>query len=92
MTPATPADTREVRIYRSTRKVDMYLYVDAAEDLERVPEALLQRFGRPVEAMVLTLSVERRLVRADPVTVLNSIAEAGYYLQMPWSDGSWQTL
>jgi uncharacterized protein len=90
MTLAGSPDAREVRIYRSTRKLDMYLYVDAAEDLERVPEALLQRFGRPVESMVLTLTVERRLARADAATVLTSIREAGYYLQMPPPAGSWQ--
>jgi uncharacterized protein len=67
----------------------MYLYVDAAEDLERVPEALLQRFGQPVEAIVLMLTVERRLARADAAAVLASIREAGYYLQLPPPAESW---
>jgi uncharacterized protein len=89
MMPPEGADAREVRIYRSTRTVNMYLYVDAGEDLERVPEALLQRFGKPVEAMVLTLTAERRLVRADTATVLASIRDAGYYLQLPPPDGLW---
>lgn len=75
--------TRQVKIYRSQRQRDMYLYVDSAEDLERVPRALLKRFGVPVEAMSLELSAERELARADANAVLESIAEAGYYLQMP---------
>lgn len=83
MTAAGDADAREVRVYRSTRNADMYLFVDAAEDLGRVPEALLQRFGRPVEAMVLMLGPERRLARADAVAVLASISDSGFYLQMP---------
>lgn len=74
---------REVRIYRSLRKRDMYLYVDAAEDLTRVPEALLQRFGRPHKAMDLLLTPQRPLARADAVVVLASIAEAGFFLQLP---------
>ena len=75
--------TRQVKIYRSPRQLDMYLYVDSAEDLERVPQALLKRFGVPVEAMSLELSAERKLARADADAVLESITEAGYYLQMP---------
>jgi len=86
MSGSAGADARDVRVYRSTRKLDMYLYVDAAEDLERVPEALLQHFGKPVEAMVLQLTPARRLVRADAATVLASIRDAGYYLQVPPPD------
>ena len=40
-------------IYRSPKKEGMYLYVDKAEDLARVPEALLQSFGKPEQAMTL---------------------------------------
>jgi uncharacterized protein len=83
-TPAGPG--REVRVYRSTRQLEMYLYVDAGEDLDRVPEALLQRFGRPVQAMELLLTTDRRLARADASVVLASIAETGFYLQMPPPD------
>jgi uncharacterized protein len=83
MTGPASASGREVRIYRSTRKTDMYLFVDAAEDLERVPEELLQRFGRPVQAMELLLTPDRPLARADAGVVLASITATGFYLQMP---------
>jgi hypothetical protein len=66
----------------------MYLYVDAKNDLSRVPQALLERFGTPVAALSLTLSADRPLARADVAKVLESIAEEGYYLQMPPSE-SW---
>jgi uncharacterized protein YcgL (UPF0745 family) len=75
--------SRLVKIYRSPRQRDMYLYVDFGEDLERVPDALLKRFGQPIQAMSLELAVERKLARADAGVVLQSIEEAGYYLQMP---------
>lgn len=78
---------REVRVYRSSRRQDMYLYVDAADDLGPVPEALLQRFGRPVEALSLVLTADRTLARADAARVLESIATDGYYLQLPPPDG-----
>jgi uncharacterized protein YcgL (UPF0745 family) len=74
---------RFVRVYRSPSKLDMYLYVDFKEDLKRVPEPLLARFGKPIEALSLELKAERKLARADTDTVLKAIEETGYYLQMP---------
>ena len=38
---------RLVKVYKTRRKPDMYLYVDFAEDLGRVPESLLEQFGVP---------------------------------------------
>ncbi|WP_461520626.1 YcgL domain-containing protein [Porticoccus sp.] len=71
------------KIYRSSKKEGMYLYVDRVEDLTRIPDVLLQRFGKPELAMTIALSPERKLVRADVVKVLTAIAEQGFYLQMP---------
>lgn len=79
-------ERRHVRVYRSSRKVDMYLYVDAADDLRDVPEALLKQFGRPIEALSLLLTPQRTLARADAAQVLTAIGEQGYYLQMPPAD------
>jgi len=75
--------SRVVRVYRSTRRQEMYLFVDAAEDLTRVPEALLKGFGRPVQAMELELDAERKLARAEVTVVLERIETEGFYLQMP---------
>jgi uncharacterized protein len=77
---------RHVRVYRSSRKQDLYLYVDAGDDLMAVPEALLIQFGKPVEALSLMLTAERTLARADAARVLESIAEQGFYLQLPPAD------
>lgn len=73
-------------IYRSSRVEGMYLYVDKKEDVARVPEALLQKFGRPELAMTLLLHPERKLARADVNIVLDGIAKHGFYLQMPPQD------
>lgn len=78
---------RLVKVYRSRRKVDLYLYVDFAEDLERVPDALLDQFGQPELALSLTLTTERKLARAEARVVLAAIEDAGYFLQMPPPDG-----
>ncbi|MBQ0760580.1 MAG: YcgL domain-containing protein [Gammaproteobacteria bacterium] len=70
-------------VYRSSRTDGMYLYVDHKEDLSRVPDDLLARFGKPARAMTLVLHSERKLVRADVAKVMEEIADKGFYLQMP---------
>ncbi|MCZ6710461.1 MAG: YcgL domain-containing protein [Gammaproteobacteria bacterium] len=78
--------SRLVKIYRSPIRQGLYLYVDFKEELQRVPEALLKRFGKPIEAMSLKLTPMRKLARADADSVLRNIEEAGYYLQLPPGD------
>lgn len=70
-------------VYRSSRSEGMYLYVDHKEDLSRVPEDLLARFGKPERSMTLVLSAERKLARADVAKVMEEIADKGFYLQLP---------
>lgn len=71
------------QVYRSSKKNDMYLYVDKKEDLSRVPAPLLTLFGAPKAAMVLMLSEEKKLARVDVNDVMQQIIEKGYFLQMP---------
>jgi uncharacterized protein YcgL (UPF0745 family) len=75
--------TRQVVVYRSSRIEEMYLFVDESERLERVPPALMARFGRAVEVMTLELHAGRRLARANASDVLEAIARQGFHLQMP---------
>ena len=70
-------------VYRSSRHEGMYLYVDKEEDLARVPEALLSRFGEPQPAMTLLLHAGRPLARVDVNTVLAELERQGFFLQMP---------
>ena len=70
-------------IFRSSRKEEMYLYVERAKGLADVPEALLAQFGEPESVMTLMLSEERKLARADVAEVLEHIRDKGFYLQMP---------
>lgn len=70
-------------VFRSPKRDGMYIYVDKAEGLERVPETLMQAFGTPESALIFKLSAGRKLANADPETVLAAIEDAGYYLQMP---------
>jgi uncharacterized protein YcgL (UPF0745 family) len=70
-------------IFRSSRKEEMYLYVDRARGLEDVPEVLLQQFGEPESVMTIVLTPERKLARVKVGEVLAAIEKQGFYLQMP---------
>lgn len=70
-------------IYRSPKEEGMYLYVKKSEGLSRVPEELLQKFGKPQPAMVLLLTPEKKLARVPVANVLASLDTQGYYLQLP---------
>lgn len=70
-------------IFKSSRKEELYLYVDKARGLVDVPDVLLERFGKPVSAMTLMLSENKSLARADVVEVIAAIDAKGFYLQMP---------
>lgn len=70
-------------IFRSSRKEEMYLYVDRTRGLKDVPEALLQQFGEPKSVMTIALTPERRLARAEAAEVLDAIERQGFFLQMP---------
>ena len=76
-------EARDVAVYRSKRILDMYVYVDEARDPMSLPEDLLKRFGKPVEAMRFRLAANRSLARVDAKQVLSAIANEGYYLQLP---------
>ena len=79
----------DCRVYRARRNHDVYLYVDAAQELRRVPQLLLTELGGVVEVLRLELDHGRRLARVDAGSVVEAIRQQGFYLQMPpLADGS----
>lgn len=70
-------------IFKSPRKDEMYLYVDKTEQLKRVPEPLLEMFGKPLHVMDMPIMKQRKLARVDSDKLLDEIAQKGFYLQMP---------
>ncbi len=74
---------RICKVYRCSKKDEMYLYVDTLEDLKRVPEALLGQMGKLTLVMTMLITSEKTLNRADANKVLADIEERGFYLQMP---------
>ncbi|MFG1172363.1 YcgL domain-containing protein [Erwiniaceae bacterium CAU 1747] len=70
-------------IYRSTKRDQTYLYVEKKDDFSRVPEALMNGFGKPQLSMLLPLDGSKKLVGADIEKVKASLRDEGFYLQMP---------
>lgn len=70
-------------VYRSLRKQEMYLYLAEEDGFDKVPAALLARFGEPVLVIELELSPQRKLARADVNQVMDDLRERGFHLQMP---------
>ncbi|PRY60365.1 hypothetical protein B0H98_11325 [Vreelandella songnenensis] len=70
-------------IFKSSRKDEMYLYVDKRQGLEHVPEALMATFGKPVAVLTMILTADKKLSRVKAEEVISAIDEQGFYLQMP---------
>ncbi|MEC8103780.1 MAG: YcgL domain-containing protein, partial [Pseudomonadota bacterium] len=69
--------------FKTRKKDEMYLYVEKKEGFSRVPDELMDMFGKPELAMTLLLTPDKNLGRADAEKVLSDLDEKGFYLQMP---------
>ncbi|MFK8027000.1 MAG: YcgL domain-containing protein [Gammaproteobacteria bacterium] len=70
-------------IYRSTKKLDTYLYLAEEEKLDNLPEGLDKLLGRLEFVMELNLANIKRLENADLDEVKNNLVDNGFYLQLP---------
>ena len=69
-------------IYRSSRKLDTYLYLVDKDDFSVIPDDLLRVFGTPEFSFSFDLTQERELAREDASEVLDNLANQGYHLQL----------
>lgn len=70
-------------VFKTRKKEEMYLYVSRKDGVSRVPDELMETFGKPELALTMIITPEKKLGRADAVKVLSEIESKGYYLQMP---------
>jgi uncharacterized protein YcgL (UPF0745 family) len=61
----------------------MYLYLADEDAFDKVPRALLERFGEPILVIELELSPGRQLAREDVNKVIANLDDQGFHLQMP---------
>lgn len=86
----------QCKIYRSSKRDEMYLYVKhepAGHSIEEpplkepdfacVPVMVQQAFGRATFVMQLDLSTQHRLARVPIGQVIEALETRGFFLQMP---------
>ena len=71
------------QIFRSKKKDETYLFLAKDQSFDDLPEDLRATFGEPVYVMALKLSSKSRLARVETQSVLESLRERGYFLQLP---------
>jgi uncharacterized protein len=72
-----------VYVYRSSRRMDTYVFLAEKDCFDVIPEPLMQVFGTPRLALEFDLTPGRALAQEDPEAVLASLQERGFHLQMP---------
>ncbi|MEI6267835.1 MAG: YcgL domain-containing protein [Methylococcaceae bacterium] len=70
-------------IYKSLKKDYLYLYIVNKDDFSKVPEALLNSFGKMEFVMDIALSQERKLAREDAGKIMDSLKVQGFFVQLP---------
>ena len=73
----------ECIVYRSAKREETYLYLEASRSLDELPGELAASFGRAVKVMSLDLRPDTRLAVADTRAVLAALEDPGYFLQLP---------
>ena len=71
-------------IYKSSRKDELYLYIEQKDDFSKVPQELYNSMGKePIFVMQICLSPMKSLAREDIIKVIENIEKQGYHVQMP---------
>ena len=77
-------------VYKGDKKEDHYLYLLEEFDQEAVredlPPAIIALMGELSLVVEFDLTPERKLPQADAQHVIDSLADNGFYLQMPKKD------
>jgi len=71
------------KVYRCSKRDEMYLYVHEDNTIEDLPEELIKIVKELTYVMDLELSPERKLAREDVLLVIENLEEKGFHLQMP---------
>ncbi|EGN74407.1 hypothetical protein A28LD_2205 [Idiomarina sp. A28L] len=72
-----------VRILRSPKKADTYLYLPLKAEIDELPEVLQGLFTPEQLVTKLSITPERQLARISGVKLLEHLNTEGYYLQVP---------
>ncbi|MEI6132874.1 MAG: YcgL domain-containing protein [Methylococcales bacterium] len=70
-------------IYKSLKKDYLYLYLVNRDDFSKVPEELLNNFGKLEFVMELALTEDKKLAKEDAKKVIESLNTKGFFIQLP---------
>ena len=73
----------QVKVLRSKKRDDMYLYLPQDQDYTALPDALRNQFGEAEEFLSFELHEHRSLAVVEAKVVMRAIEEQGFFLQMP---------
>ena len=76
-------NTMNCQVFRSEKKDETYLFLASHQPFDDLPEDLRVMFGEPAWVMDLELSPKSKLARVETKSVLKSLHECGYFLQLP---------
>jgi len=75
--------TMNVSVFKSPKKVELYLYVPQEDGLDKLPKEILVIFGEPAHVLDIELHPEKKLARVKTSEVLEALTSRGYFMQMP---------
>ncbi len=70
-------------VYKGSRYPDAYLYLNRGDSPDSVPDELLEKMGTLEKVMVIDLDKRQSLAQVNIQNVRASLADPGYYLQLP---------
>lgn len=71
------------KIFRCSKRDEMYLYVHEDKEIKDLPQDLLALVKELTHVIDLELTPERKLARENVVQVMENLEEKGFHLQMP---------
>ena len=72
-----------IRVLAGKGKPDRFLLIHSEAETKNVPADLFSLLGELREVVRLYITAEKQLARCTGAEVLEGLANAGYYLQMP---------
>ena len=70
-------------IYKSLKKDYLYLYIAHKDDFSKVPNELLNSFGKLEFVMDLYITKDRKLAREDAGKIIQCLINQGFFVQLP---------
>ena len=79
--------TIQISAFKTAKKTELYLFVikknNRQVSLEELPNELLVMVGKPVHIFDFELTENKILPRSESKEIISSLADKGYYIQMP---------